>query len=403
MKKALVLQLSRLGDILQSTLLLNSLKKENYKIFLLGDEKNSSIANEIPLIDQFIPFEIGGFLKKIKDKNLSELFNELLNFVESLNRENFDILINLNHSLINLYLSQLINAEIKKGFKIENNSFIDFIYSNIRNGRESNFFNLVDLFNCFSNIKAKSKNLFINKSISNKNLNFLKKILKKENNITLHLGAGHELRRWSVEKFAKLAHLILQYFKNTTITLTGSKNEAKFGREFIKFLPPEYKSDIINLIGKTDIPLLKAVLLKSSILISVDTGIMHLASACGINLISMFYASAFVHETGPYTEKALILSPNETCYPCTEFYQPCNDFHCKDNICEQDLFECVKFFFNNSDNDTLKNYFTEHKKRVNLYKPAFDKFGIYYENIIGPDSSIKKIREKGFKLCLKRT
>ncbi len=401
MKKALILQLSRLGDLLQATVLLNSLKNNGYKIYLLGDEKNIQIASEIDLIDRFIPLKIGTLLKNISQNNLSTAFNEIEDIVTFLNKEKFDILINLNHSKINFYLSNIIKAKKKRGFKLEKNKFVDFIYSQIKTNRKNNFYNLVDIFNFFCEKPTISKKLFINKNIEDNNIKFVNKILKQDNNIIFHLGAGHPLRQWDIKKFAQTANLILKDI-NTTITLTGTKNEVPLGRDFKKYILPEFHSQIINLMGKTDIPTLKALILKSNLLLSTDTGIMHLAAACGINIISLFYASAFVYETGPYTEKAFILSPVKDCYPCTEFFQQCKDYNCKDKIEPEDIFLCVKYFLNLIDCNELKNFFLKKSNSVTLYLPEFDKFGIFFQNIVKYNKNIVKEREKGFKLCLKK-
>ncbi len=393
-KKVLVLQLSRLGDLLQSTLLLNSLKKEGKEVYLLGDEKNQAIAKELDVIDEFIPFKIGRYLSFIKKNNFEECFAELHDFISKINNVIFFEIYNLNHSDLNLYITDLINCKNKKGFKTGNNDFINFIYEILKN-RKDNRFNLVDIFNCFSFAKIKSEKLLINKSITDKNRNTIEKIFKKRESIIFHLGAGHPLREWGVDNFVKLAEKVLYNF-NVVITLTGGKNEKRLGNEFLENINGIYKNNIINLIGKTDISLLKTVILKSRVLVSTDTGVMHIAAACNVNIIALFYASAFVYETGPYCKNAIIISPEKHCYPCTEFAH-CNDVNCKTDISIEDVFECIKSFLDKSD---LRNHALK-KKNVKFYKPYFDEFGINYEDILkGREKN--KIREKGFDLCMKK-
>ncbi len=392
MSNVLILQLSRLGDLLQSTLLINSLKQQGKKVVLLGDEKNTAIANEIKLLDRFVPFEIGKLISLLKNKNYGKCYNELEKYVLFLNNENFAEIYNLNHSNINYYLISLINAKIKKGFKTGDNKFIDFIY-NVLINRKTNRFNLVDIFNFFSEKPIISNRIFINKNISDNNLNFINKISKGRKNIVVHLGAGHSLREWGVANFVALSEKILKQF-NVNILLTGSKNETHLGKKFFKLLNIKYRNSVLNLMGKTDIQMLKALLLHSTLLISTDTGVMHLAAACETKIVALFYASAYVFETGPYLKKSLVITPCEECYPCTEFHQNCRDIHCKKNILIDDVAAAVKYMMGESSKKTLKKYFAA-RNNVILYEPYFDKFGICYKNILN-NITFDKIREKGF-------
>ena len=390
--KVLVLQLSRLGDLLQSTVLLNSLKNSGKTIYLLGDEKNRKIAEEIDLIDYFIPFEIGYYLGLIKNNKLNECIESLKNFIRSLQLENFNELYNLNHSEINLIISSLLNIPVKKGFKVENNEFINFIYSVVTD-RKKNRFNLVDIFNHFFEKPIYAKKLIISTKEKEKNIKFIEKIFKNEN-IVLHLGAGHKLREWGVLNFANLSNIIFKT-SDFTITLTGTKSETLLGREFTQHIAPELKNRIINLIGKTDISLLKSILIRSELLISTDTGVMHLASACGTKTISLFYASAFPFETGPYSENAIMLSPEISCYPCTEFQQFCSNVKCKNLITPEDIFQAFLYFIGEISYEKLKSYADINRERIVFYKPYFDKFGICYSDIL-KNERFDKIRLKGF-------
>ena len=185
-EKVLILQLSRMGDLLQSTLLINSLKSQGKTVFLVGDEKNIKLADEIDIIDKFIPFEIGRYIALIRNRLYNECFEELYGFVTRLNRENFSELYNLNHSEINFFIAALSNAPVKRGFKVENNNFINFIYKTLLN-RKKNRFNLVDVFNFFAENPIISEKLFINKNISEKNLKTIDKLFKERENIILHM------------------------------------------------------------------------------------------------------------------------------------------------------------------------------------------------------------------------
>ncbi len=362
---ALVVQLARFGDILQTIPLLTNLKNRNFKISLLIDEKNFTLCNDLEIIDRVIPFKIGKFLTFLKNKDYKSCYFELYEFIKYLKNENFDFLINLNHSKINFIISELLDIPEKLGFKFSNKKFINYLYSIIGSNRKLNPFNLVDVFNYF--IKDfKVIKLHINDK------SFLKVDELPEKYIIIHPGAGHLLRVLNSEILINFINIFLEQYKDFFIILTGSENEKNIGDGILKRINSD---KILNFIGKTNYLQLKYLLKKCKLLISTDTGIMHLAASLNCKILALFYASAFPFETGPYTEKALVVTPNLECYPCTEF-RHCNTLHCKELIDEKIILNCCKVLLNNDkENKIFKN--------VIIYKPYFDEHGIYLKEKFG--------------------
>ncbi|MCL2390458.1 MAG: glycosyltransferase family 9 protein [Endomicrobia bacterium] len=101
---------------------------------------------------------------------------------------------------------------------------------------------------------------------------------------------------------------------------------------------------IKNLCGKTDILVLKAVLEQSDLLISVDTGTVHLAAAAGIKVISL-HGQTLPDESMPVTHKAAALCSYEKCSPCS--YAECpNGLKCLYNISVKEICETAKILLN---------------------------------------------------------
>ncbi len=98
----------------------------------------------------------------------------------------------------------------------------------------------------------------------------------------LHIGAGKIQNRWS---FVKYASLIKKMNQNHSINfyLTGSKAD----KEEIDFLKNELDFDIKMFINKP-IPEVAALISRSDIFISNDTGIMHVAGTSNTPQISLF-------------------------------------------------------------------------------------------------------------------
>ncbi len=387
MKKVLVFQLARLGDIIQSIPLLINLNKRNFFIDIVIDEKNIKICNDIPYINKIISFEIGKYLYFLQHNELESCYKVLKNFSLSLTKKKYDLVINLNHSDINRILVSFIQNGIKKGFKVGESSFINFLYSIIGKSRKLNPFNLVDIFNHFID-----NPIIVKPKLSNN----MKKIENLPNDyIIIHIGAGHKIRVLDFDIISKFIKIFLNKYNLFYIVLTGTKEEKNYINMLIKMLDKNYRKKIIDLSGKTDYYQLKYVINLSKIVISTDTGIMHLATALEKNIISIFFTSAFPFETGPYTENAIILTPNIDCYPCNEFNH-CKYLKCKKLIKEDDILTACNIFLDNSNKNAFKN------NNSIVYKPIFDSWGINLLDLTNRDILYRKrqeIRKQGISLC----
>ncbi|WP_019989160.1 glycosyltransferase family 9 protein [Rudanella lutea] len=95
--------------------------------------------------------------------------------------------------------------------------------------------------------------------------------------IVLSLGAGQEFRVWSAERFASVAYQLQREYPNHAVVLTGSPSEQVYADQFKRTNPlPE---PTIDLTGQLSIPQLAYVLSRASLLISNETGTVHLAAA----------------------------------------------------------------------------------------------------------------------------
>ena len=131
--------------------------------------------------------------------------------------------------------------------------------------------------------------------------------------IGLHLGAKNHLRRWPVENFVRLALALGRLTGEFTPVLTGSAGEKTLGAKFEKLGPPA-----INLLGATDLSELSRVLAGLDLLVSADTGVLHLAAALGTPTLALFFGPAYGPETGPYGPGHLIYQAEAPCGPCRE-------------------------------------------------------------------------------------
>lgn len=100
-------------------------------------------------------------------------------------------------------------------------------------------------------------------------------------------GAANIYKMWPAQNFKELANMILAQYPNAVIAVTGSKKEHKLG-EVIKEANSER---IINFCGKFAIESLPRLISEMDVLVTNDTGTMHVAIALGMPTVSMFAGS----------------------------------------------------------------------------------------------------------------
>jgi len=137
--------------------------------------------------------------------------------------------------------------------------------------------------------------------------------------VALHLGVGPsaQYRRWPLERFQDLASALARQFPDIVFVLTGSNAEKHLARRFGEHLPGRS----VDASDLGDIQSTAALLGQCDLLISADTGIMHLAAAMGTPTVGLF---------GPNTPRCwapvgpratYVYVTRQKCSPCINSYR----------------------------------------------------------------------------------
>lgn len=160
--------------------------------------------------------------------------------------------------------------------------------------------------------------------------------------VVLVPGAGWVTKEWPVEHFAELARRLIQ--DGNTIILVGGPAETAKGEAIEKAF--ENDKGLINLIGKTKLLELAALMGLVSFCVGGDTGPVHTAAAMGCRLIALFGPSS-AHRAGPYGRFVTIISSSEKCCPCFKRKCPINK-NCMDKITVDEVYKACKLQSNNN-------------------------------------------------------
>jgi len=191
------------------------------------------------------------------------------------------------------------------------------------------------------------KNIVRNIGIHKNNLpqiNFIKKEINNKNIIVVHMfpgGAKSYLKEWPEEYWIKIINYLTE--NNNIVYLTGAKVDRDKAEQIKKLSNNKDKISVVA--GEYTLEKTIRLLSKSKLVISVNTGIMHLASALKCNLIALHGPTSH-KRWGPLNKNAISLQSNLECSPCLNlgFEYGCNENKCMRNIVVKEVIMAIEKF-----------------------------------------------------------
>lgn len=342
-KKILLVNITRLGDMLQATPTIAGMKAENpdCHITVLVEKQFADVCSVIPHIDEVVGIDLGFTCRSIarEQDGIIDAFEYVSEIVEDLRKQNFDYCLNMSSSAYTALLLNLIGitrnggwTSDEEGYRVIESEWARlFATSVFHQNRHFNSLNLVDIFRCSADVEEHPRKLLIH--VEPKAREYCKSLIRDAGFtntgplIALQAGASQGKRQWDPQKFVQLAKILVNQH-NARVVLTGSAKESHIIDPIVAGCACP---NVVSFAGKTSVPQLAALLESAEVLVTGDTGTMHMAVAVDTPVVAMFLASAFGFETGPYSEGNLVLQPVIGCGPCNP-NKSCARPDCHENI-----------------------------------------------------------------------
>lgn len=155
--------------------------------------------------------------------------------------------------------------------------------------------------------------------------------------LTLAPGAAYgAAKRWPHSDYAKVAEYWIR--RGGAVAICGSGSEAAIGDAIIRELPVK---GCFNLCGKTDLFALMHIFRFSALAVTNDSGLMHLAAAMKCRGITVF-GPTDLHDTGPVSDRWLMIHEREACAPCLERICPKGRAVCMEKITPAKLLRVLR-------------------------------------------------------------
>lgn len=295
-RNILVVRNDRFGEFLLNIPALRALRETfiNSRITIVLNPYVRELAGRITFIDEIIEWERGKH--SIRDK---------LNFVNLLKKRKINMAVILNPSKefnIFCYMSGIpirIGYDRKWGFLLTH-KMMDKKYLGEKHESEYNL-DLVAL----SGARTKNKALALKVDQSADSLPREYAEAAEGAVVTVHPFTSDPIKQWPLVNFSDLIMRLASEL-NVRVIVVGGKEELITNHEFSSGLA----KNVINLIGKTSILQLAAILSKSKLLVSGDSGPVHLASCVNTAVIAIFRNDIPAKSSvrwGPRSEGSVVL------------------------------------------------------------------------------------------------
>ncbi|MBN1114454.1 MAG: glycosyltransferase family 9 protein [Oligoflexia bacterium] len=335
--KILILRFSSMGDIAMATalprVLRNKFPDAVIDMAVRSDfhdliEWNSYIDNKIYL-------------------GRHEGFRGLVRLLNKIHKAKYDLVIDAHRSLRSRFICTFLPIVSKVFFNKRTLKRLALIYFKL------NLFKKVDL-NMIEYIKPLAKRgvvyddrgteIFIPDDVSRK----ISGLIGQKTSATGHKkligivpGAQWPGKRWPVEHFTRLVALINRNVKATIIVIGGPKDT------FCNYIA-EGNKNAFAFAGDFSIIESAAALSMCEVVISNDTGMMHVAEAVGTDVIGIMGPTSFEFGCYPYRKNSMVVEKKMWCRPCSKNgWGPCIRFGkrpCLNNITAEEVFAALKTY-----------------------------------------------------------
>ena len=127
--------------------------------------------------------------------------------------------------------------------------------------------------------------------------------------LAVNIGATRPQKRWFAESFAATLDLLPEV---SCVLVGAGEHDAALSDEILRLVTAARP---VSLVGQTDVKQLAAVLSCADVVLSADSGPMHLATAVGTPTVALF-GSTDPTATGPYDGVSRVLYKALPCAPC---------------------------------------------------------------------------------------
>ena len=311
--KVLVINLMQIGDLVLTTPVFRAIKSAHPDFFLAA-----AVNHQFADLVKFNPFI--NRLFTVDKRSLKSVAQT----IADIRAVNFDLCINLNRSERACTLAALSAASNIVGYaKPIFYPFFDKVCPNLKNSMHQvhSHFKVLETTG-LGNLPVPNPDVFIGDTHLNRPF--------PKNLVAFNVGASWQSKRWLPEYFASVAVELI--YRGFHVAFLGSKQDIPIVDQCLAFIPD--KSNVLVLTGKLSLLELAAFFDYCRLLITNDSGPMHIAAARRCHTLSIFGSSPTAGFFPCGSGNIIIKAPVD-CHPCYKHSCPRGDLLCMKAISPQ--------------------------------------------------------------------
>ena len=338
----LFVKLSALGDVVQSIPAFEALRSHysSAHITWLVEEEAADLLQYYPGLDEVIVCRRRSWLKELRNPLLwPKVSFDILRFCGSLRQRYYDVIIDLQGLLKSAIWVGLARGRRKIGFDRTREGSWRFLNERLP-PYDPDQHALERYLDVTRYLGAEVDSVRVHDPWTHTEEHQLRRKLSQiRPNRGFPLVVCHPISRWPTKlwpeaNFTRLADELITRLQ-ATVVFTGSKQDRD---TIARIIEGAGVGGLYNWAGTTNLRELAYVCKNATVVVSTDSGPMHLAAVLGTPVVALFGPTA-PWRTGPYGATHRVLRVDRDCSPC--FEKSCDTVECMTALKVEDVFQAV--------------------------------------------------------------
>lgn len=333
----LIVKLSAIGDVIHTLPSLAELRRlyPDAHITWVVEEAAADLVINHPFLNEVLISRRKTWIKDFQNGKIKQSLKEIFSFIKTLRQRHYDLVIDFHGLFKSSIIVFLSRGRRKLGY--DSWQELSGLFLNEKIPEDMNKHAIDRYLDFPRHLGAKIESAqfvlpFSKEAEENVQILLRKHSLEDKKFIAINPVALWETKLWNDEKFARLADLINSKLQ-MKVVFTGSEKER------LETITSQMTSGGINLGGVTTLLELVYVYKKAQIVITTDSGPMHLAAAVKTPVIALF-GPTDPARTGPYGTGHEIIRTEIACSPC--FLKKCPTPKCMEDISPEQVFAAAQ-------------------------------------------------------------
>lgn len=336
----LVVKLSAIGDVVHTLPSLAALRQLYPKAHITWviEEDAADLIQGHPYLDSVLVSRRKAWWRWIRRRKIRETVGEMGRFMKDLGVRSYDLAIDFHGLFKSAVITGLSGARRRLGY--DSTQELSFLFYNERIP-EDMAKHAVDRYVDFvAHLGWSGDGRDFTIGVTEQNRRNVDVLMEGGANktgerlVAVNPVALWPTKLWSIEAFGELCRRMVEELR-CTVVLTGVHADGPY----LAAIAARSGALAMNLAGRTSLRDLACLYRRADVVVSTDSGPMHIAAAVGTPVVAIFGPTDPLR-TGPYGDDHMVIRRGLDCSPC--FQKRCRTMRCMMEIGPEEVFRAVE-------------------------------------------------------------